>query len=401
MRGTTQDITERKRLEDQLLQAQKLESVGRLAGGVAHDFNNLLTVINGYSELAISRLGPAHPLRNSLEQIRAAGERAAGLTRQLLAFSRRQVLQPRVLDLNDVIVNVEKLIRRLIGEDVELRLLLGRSPGSVRADPGQVEQVIMNLAVNSRDAMPEGGTLTLETAGVRLPDESGKTPDLPPGSYVTLTVRDTGVGMDEQTRSHIFEPFFTTKEAGKGTGLGLATVYGIVRQSGGDVSVESAPGKGAAFTVYLPCTGEGAEVLRAAGTAPPQTGRETVLLVEDEPGVRELVREMLSVLGYTTLEAACGEDALRLFLERGTGIQLLLTDVIMPGMSGRELARRVCAIRPGLKVLFMSGYPDGAIVQHGAPDLGVHLIQKPISLAELGRQVRSALDADSAAGAAV
>nr|MDQ5836403.1 PAS domain S-box protein [Acidobacteriota bacterium] len=359
-----QDLTQQKQLEEQLRQSQKMEAVGRLAGGIAHDFNNLLTAINGYSDLALRRLQAEDPLRKSVEEIRKAGERAAALTRQLLAFSRKQVLQPVVLDLNSVVSDMEKMLRRLIGEDVELRTALAHDLGSIKADPGQVEQVIMNLAVNARDAMPSGGRLTIETANVYLGEEyaARRLTDFTPGPYVVLTVTDTGTGMDDETRERIFEPFFTTKGSGKGTGLGLSTVYGIVRQSGGSVRVSSEVGRGSTFEVYFPRAGEGVQEYRR-GAEPEEVlrGAETVLLAEDEEMVRRLAREVLEVYGYRVLVAANGGAAF-LICERHEGpISLLVTDIVMPEMSGRELAARLAHLRPEMKVLYMSGYTDASV----------------------------------------
>jgi PAS domain S-box-containing protein len=389
------DITERKQLEEQLRHAQKMEAVGQLAGGIAHDFNNLLTAINGYSDLALRRLDPEDPLRRSVEEIRKAGERAAALTRQLLAFSRKQVLQPLVLDLNSVVSDMERMLRRVIGEDVELGTALAHDLGSIKADPGQIEQVIMNLCVNARDAMPQGGRLTIETANVHLGEEHAarRAGDLAPGPYVVLRVTDTGLGMDERTRERIFEPFFTTKGAGKGTGLGLSTVYGIVKQSGGGVSVASEVGRGSTFEVYFPRVGEGAREYRR-GTEPEGElrGTETVLLAEDEEMVRRLTREVLEIYGYRVLVAAGGGAAL-LICERHEGpIALLITDLVMPEMNGRELAARLASLRPEMKVLFMSGYTDASATGQGEFEDGSDFIQKPFTPVALARKVREVLD---------
>jgi two-component system, cell cycle sensor histidine kinase and response regulator CckA len=387
------DITERKQLEEQLRQSQKMEAVGQLAGGIAHDFNNLLTVINGYSDLTLKRLPAEDPLRLNLEEIRKAGERAASLTRQLLAFSRKQVLQPKVLDLNVVVRETEKLLRRLIGEDIELRAALEPRLGSVKADPGQIEQVLMNLAVNARDAMPRGGKLTIGTENAYL-DEGYVAHHIAvaPGRYVMLSVSDTGTGMDEQTQARIFEPFFTTKEAGKGTGLGLSTVYGIVKQSGGHLWVYSEVGRGTTFKVYLPRVDEGArEYGQAPGPVEGLQGTETILLAEDDELVRNMTRIILSDYGYRVLAASNGEAAISI-CERAEGpIHLLLTDVVMPGMSGRELADRIALLRPGVKVLFMSGYTEDAIVHHGVLDEGVNFLQKPFTPDDLARRVKEVL----------
>ncbi len=380
--GTVRDLTEYRRLEEQLRQSQKMEAIGRLAGGVAHDFNNLLTIINGYSQLALERLEDGHRVRRDVIEIHEAGERAAGLTRQLLAFSRRQLLQPQVLDLNTVIARIEKMLRRLIGEDVQLTTDLDRNLRQVKVDAGQIEQVIMNLAVNARDAMPEGGKLTIGTANVQL-DRLG---DLQPGSYVRLSIADTGAGMSAETQAHIFEPFFTTKPKGKGTGLGLSTVYGIVKQSGGEVQVRSEPGRGAIFNIYLPA-------VDAPAAPEPETdsaragGAETVLVVEDEDGVRALTSKILQTAGYTVLEAASAEEAL-VVCDRYTGpIHVMVTDVVMPGLSGRELARRIETLRPRMRVLYISGYTEEAIVQHGVLDAGLEFIQKPFTPKALAAKV--------------
>ncbi|MCH8948133.1 MAG: PAS domain S-box protein, partial [Acidobacteria bacterium] len=397
-----EDITERKRAEEalreseeQFRQAQKMEAVGQLAGGVAHDFNNLLMVMRGYGELMLNRLDANDPLRRNAEEIQKAAERATALTQQLLAFSRKQVLQPKVLDLNAVVTEVEKMLRRLIGEDIELTAVLDLALGPVKADPGQIEQIILNLAVNARDAMPQGGRLTLKTANVTLDQayvrqHMGATP----GPYVLLAVSDTGVGMDAETRSHIFEPFFTTKGAGKGTGLGLSTVYGIVKQSGGTIWVESAPGRGTTFEIYLPLVEETAAngELHRALPAPTPGGTETILVVEDEMSVRKLAAEFLGSNGYRVLEAQDGAEALQVCEEHRAPIHLLLTDVVMPGMSGRELAVRLVGARPEMKVIYVSGYTDDAIVQHGVREEGTVFLQKPFSLDALARTVREALD---------
>jgi two-component system, cell cycle sensor histidine kinase and response regulator CckA len=395
VRGVTIDITERKTLEEQLRQAQKMEAIGQLAGGIAHDFNNLLTAITGYSELTMRRLPAEDPLRQNIEEIKKAGERAAALTRQLLAFSRKQVLQPKVLDLNAVISELEKMLRRLIGEDIGLRTALDSELGSVKADPGQVEQIIMNLVVNARDAMPRGGKLTIETKNVYLDEDYAKNHIAAiPGPYVMLAVSDTGTGMDEQTQARIFEPFFTTKEAGKGTGLGLSTVYGIVKQSGGNIWVYSEVGRGTTFKVYLPRVDEGAqEYKRSTEAEEAIRGVETILLAEDEEMVRKLARQVLEMYGYQVLDAANGGAAL-LICERHTGpIHLLITDVIMPEMSGRELAGRLAQLRPEMKVLYMSGYTDNAIVHQGVLDEDANFIQKPFPTDALARKVREVLDA--------
>ncbi len=381
--------------EAQLRQAQKIEAVGKLAGGVAHDFNNLLTVITGRTELLLSRLRRDHPDRHDLELIEKTAERAAALTQQLLAFSRKQILQPKVLDLNQVVEGLGAMLRRTIGEDIDLRIVPGPDLGRVKADPGQIEQVILNLCVNARDAMPRGGRLTLETANGELDAAFVRRhPGARPGRCVTLAVRDTGCGMDAETLAHVFEPFFTTKERGKGTGLGLSTVYGIVRQHEGYVAVESAPGRGSTFTIHLPRSDHAVEGLEpAAPPAWPRGGSETILLVEDERDVRDLAREIIEMAGYTVL-AANGPGAGLEICERHRGdIDLLLTDVVMPGMSGPELAHRLVAARPRLKVLYMSGYTDDAIVKHGVLDFGTRFLQKPFTAESLARAVRDVLDA--------
>jgi nitrogen-specific signal transduction histidine kinase/CheY-like chemotaxis protein len=388
------DITERRQLEQQLRQAQKMEAIGNLAGGVAHDFNNIVTIITGYSDMLLSRIGPEGPMRRELEQIKKAGDRANSLTRQLLAFSRRQMLQPKVLDLNAVVTNLEPMLQRLIGENIELVIELKRELGQVKADPGQVEQVIMNLAINARDAMPQGGKLLLETDNAVLDEvDARRHLPMPPGSYVHLAVSDTGHGMDAATQSRIFEPFFTTKEQGKGTGLGLSTVYGIVKQSGGYIWVDSEPGQGTTFKIYLP------RVVAPADSVPPDMhwsslpqGMETVLLVEDEPEVRWLVRDMLRHLGYTVLEARHGIEAQVQSIQHPGPIHLLITDVVMPQMSGREIAERVTSEHPETKVLYMSGYTDDAVVRHGVQAAHMAFLQKPFTPEALALKVREVLD---------
>jgi PAS domain S-box-containing protein len=387
------DVTQQRRLEEQLRQAQKLEAVGRLAGGVAHDFNNLLGIITGYTDLAIADVGSQHPGYRRLAEIRKAAERAAALTRQLLAFSRRQVLQPRVLDLNQVLGEVEKMLRRLIGEDIQLVTVFSEDLARVKADAGQMEQVIMNLAVNARDAMPHGGRLILETANATIDEAHARShADARAGEYVMLAVTDTGSGIDPAVLPHIFEPFFTTKEPDKGTGLGLATVYGIVRQSDGHISVYSEPGSGTTFKVYLPRVDAPADA--AAAQRPPAGsvvgGRERILLVEDAASLRELIAEVLRDAGYTVADFARPDEALAF---PGAPCDLLLTDVVMPAMSGRELAQRVRSGHAGVRVLFMSGYTDNAIAQNGILDAGADLLQKPFTTDALLRRVRDVLDA--------
>ena len=393
--GVLKDIGERRRLEEQLRQSQKMEAVGRLAGGIAHDFNNLLTVIAGRAQLILSRLRPEEPIHRDATLVRTTADRAAVLTQQLLAFSRKQVLQPQVLNLNAVVTAMEPMLGRLIGEDIDLAVIPAESLGRVKADPGQIEQVIVNLVVNSRDAMPQGGRLTVETADVELDAAyASRHFSVPPGPYVMLAVSDTGEGMDEQTRSRVFEPFFTTKGPGKGTGLGLATVYGIVKQSGGDIQLYSEPGRGTAFKIYLPRVAQvSAEV---DDTTSPRAavarGDETVLLVEDEPEVRDLAREILEVSGYTVLQACDPLEAV-VMAERHPGpIHLLLTDVIMPRQSGRALVERLRPLRPEMQVLYMSGYTNEAIVRHGVLDPDTLFIQKPFTPDALGHRVRAALD---------
>jgi two-component system, cell cycle sensor histidine kinase and response regulator CckA len=393
------DVTEERSLERQFRQAQKMEAVGRLAGGVAHDFNNALTAISGYSDLLLEDLEPDDPKRADVAEIRAAAQRAAGLTRQLLAFSRKQVLQTRVLDLNDVVRGLDKMLRRLIGEDVRLEIALSETPAVVRADAGQLEQVILNLAVNARDAMPEGGRLTIETANLEFDDAYARDhQEVSRGRYSMLAVSDTGAGMDAEVLSHLFEPFFTTKEAGKGTGLGLATVYGIVKQSGGSIWTYSEPGHGAVFKIYLPHLDEPHEAQESATAGHPAAGgRETVLLVEDDDAVREIVWRALSGRGYTVLRAPGGSAALEVAGAHPEAIDLLLTDLVMPGMTGRELASALSAERPGLRVLFMSGYTDDAVIRHGVLGAGMPYLEKPFTPEPLFRKVRAVLDAPAQA----
>jgi two-component system cell cycle sensor histidine kinase/response regulator CckA len=387
------DVTARRRLEEQFLQAQKMEAVGRLAGGVAHDFNNLLTVIGGYSELIRSRLKPGDPLHSDVDEIRQASARAAALTEQLLAFSRKQVLRPQPLDLGEVVSRLARMLERVIGEDVHLVLDLDAEPVRTVADPHQVEQALLNLAVNARDAMPDGGTLTIQTCTRDLSEPLPRAGfEIAPGRYAVLTVADTGTGMDEGTLSHLFEPFFTTKEQGKGTGLGLSTVYGIVKQSDGYLDVSTAVGEGTTFTIYLPRIEEPAREKREEEVAHRSSGAETVLLVEDESGVRHLVSRMLRSSGYTVLEASDGAEALDLCRTHDGPIDLLLTDVVMPKMYGQELARQVRELLPGLKVLYMSGYSEDLVAARGAFEEGSSYIAKPFRPDDLLRSVRDALD---------
>src|SRR5216117_2818854 len=394
------DVSAQRHLEEQLRQSQKMEAVGQLAGGIAHDFNNLLTAILGSTQLLLHNTPPGDPRREDAEEIRHAGLRAAELTRQLLAFSRRQVLAPKVLDVNAVVANMDRMLRRLLGEDVELVTSLQPAAGTVNADPGQLEQVLLNLAVNARDAMPGGGRLSIGTTRVTLHEEHvERRHRMPAGDYVSLAVADTGVGMDETTQAHLFEPFFTTKEVGKGTGLGLATVYGIVKQSGGYIWVYSEPAHGTTVKVYLPRVPGVAEA-PAPASEPQQVrgGDETVLLVEDAAPVRTLARRSLEARGYRVLDAADGPSALELSARHAGGIDILVTDVVMPGMSGRELAERLAPARPSMKVLYTSGYTDDAMVRQGVLNAGVAFLQKPFVPDTLARKVREVLDGEQGAG---
>jgi two-component system, cell cycle sensor histidine kinase and response regulator CckA len=398
--GVARDVSERRRAEEeraalaeQLRQSQKMEAIGQLAGGIAHDFNNLLTAITGYGDLALGRLDAGSPVRRNVEEMKRAGERAAVLTRQLLAFSRKQVLQPKVLDLNDVVCDLERMLGRVLGEHVELVTALAADLGRTRADPGQIEQVVMNLAINARDAMPTGGKLTLSTENVEL-DELFVTRHhgAVAGQYVMLAVSDTGEGMDRKTLERVFDPFFTTKPQGQGTGLGLSTVYGIVKQTGGQIWAYAEPGQGATFKVYLPRVWERAAERAERAAAPRLLGTETVLLVEDEAIVRDLVHEMLETAGYRVLEAPSGADAIAIAAAYKEPIDLLVTDVVMPAMSGQELAARLLAERPELRVLFTSGYTEDAITSHGVLAPGTAFAEKPFTAAELGQKVRDLLD---------
>ncbi len=388
------DLTEQRRLEEQLRQAQKMEAIGQLAGGIAHDFNNLLTIINGYSEVLLGRLKPGDPAQDCAAQVKRAGERAACLTRQLLAFSRKQTLQVQDLDLNVLVHNVEKMLRRLIGEHIETVVRENPLPGLVKADPSQIEQVLFNLAVNARDAMPEGGILTLAISNVDLDDTwAQRQPEAAPGPYVQLTVQDTGCGMDAATKAHLFEPFFTTKEVGKGTGLGLATVYGIVKQSGGHIEVESELGQGTTFRVYLPrLAGKRLDCAEPEKRSHVPYGKETVLVVEDEDGVRRFLQDSLQLNGYHVLEARSGKDALKLCAEHKGGIDLLLTDVIMPQMNGRQLAEHALALQPDLSVLYISGYTDHVLDDQGVVAPDIELLHKPVLPRALAHKVREVLD---------
>jgi PAS domain S-box-containing protein len=392
------DITERVALEERLRQSQKMEAVGRLAGGVAHDFNNLLTVILGYSQILADGL-PAGRLADSTSQIKSAADRAAGITRQLLAFSRKTVLSPRIIDLNDIMLNLDSLLRRLIGEDIEVLTVPARDLGSVKADPGQIEQVIMNLALNSRDAMPQGGKLTLETANVQLDEKyAGEHQPISAGNYVMLAVSDTGLGMSPEVQARVFEPFFTTKEVGKGTGLGLSMVYGIVKQSGGYIWVYSEPGSGTTFKIYLPRVDQPAESAGAdKRPSSVQRGTETILLVEDDPQLRQLSSSVLAHCGYKVLAASSPEEGLEVCRANHQEIRLLVTDVVMPRMNGRQLAEQVLKISPQTRVLYISGYTNNAIVHYGVLDPGLWFLPKPFTLSALIAKVREVLDASATA----
>ncbi len=394
--ATFRDVTDREALAERLQQSRKMEAVGLLAGGIAHDFNNLLTAINGYAALGLDRVHREDPLGEYFREIGRAGERAASLTRQLLAFSRKQVLQPRVVDLNQTISALERMLRRLIGEDIVLTTSLDPALWRVVADPSQIEQVLLNLALNARDAMPRGGRLTFTTRNVVLDEASERLHlDAAPGPHVVVAVDDTGCGMDSSTMAHIFDPFFTTKEVGKGTGLGLATVYGIVRQSGGSIAVRSEVDAGATFEIYLPRAEEADAVVSEKAIDDPVRslrGTETVLIAEDELLVRTLARQILEALGYTVIEAASGDAALAVYESHHGHIDLLLTDVVMPGMSGPDLVERLRGVLPSLRVIYMSGYADDALARHGVLDGGTVLLHKPFSPDVLLRCVRRVLD---------
>jgi PAS domain S-box-containing protein len=392
--GMIEDITVRKQLESQLRQAQKLESVGRLTGGIAHDFNNMLTAINGYSDLTLRKLETGNPLRGNIEEIKKAGERSAQLTHQLLAFSRQQILQPKILDLNETIHETSKMLQRLIGEDIELQLVLNSKISRIEVDPGQLTQVIMNLTVNARDALPDGGSITIQTDNVYLDEKFIQShPSMQTGNYVMLSVSDTGTGMDEETQHQIFEPFFTTKREGEGTGLGLATVYGIVSQSGGYIWVESELGQGTTFLIYFPSVVEETKTEEAMDIDyNSHSGTETILVVEDEPMVRSLTRQILEECGYQVIEAGSGKEALEICEQSDCQIDLLMTDLVMPGMSGRELAEKLKTILPQLKVLFTSGYTDDAIIKHGISETKQNFIQKPFIFEGLSKKVRDVID---------
>ena len=387
------EIAERQKLEEQLRHTQKMEAIGTLSGGIAHDFNNLLTVIRGYARMVLDRVESDPELRADVEQIDEAGARAAALTSQLLAFSRRQVLQPRTIHMQDLVKDLEKMLRRLIGEHIELVTRSQEGLGAVKADPGQIEQVIMNLVVNARDAMPRGGQLVLETGSVRLDENYARTHlDVAPGHYVMLAVYDTGIGMDAETQAHIFEPFFTTKDRSRGTGLGLSMVYGIVKQSGGSIAVESEKGVGTTFRIYLPCVSEKRDQDSRSYPVPVRRGSESILLVEDDEQVRDLTHAMLKRCGYNVHVARNGAEAINFCTTHRGTLDLLLTDVVMPGLSGRELAAQLVEHRPELKVLYMSGYTDDAIGTHGVLDEGTVLLQKPFTSATLAERVRALLD---------
>jgi len=390
--GVVVDITEQKQLEGQLRQAVKMEGIGRLAGGIAHDFNNLLTVIGGRTYLMLGQLPADDPTRRDVHLIEETVRRAAGLTRQLLAFSRNQVLTPAVLDVNEVVSGMKSLLARLLGEDVSLRIVEDPSAGRVTADPGQLEQVIVNLAINARDAMPAGGRLTIET-GNAVVDHAymQQRVDFSPGLYVVLTVSDSGTGMDAATSARIFEPFFTTKEPGKGTGLGLSTAYGIVKQSNGHITVYSEPGRGTTFRIYLPRTDADVAAASTKVDVAPR-GTETVLLVEDDANIRELARELLEISGYTVLESVDVQDAVRIAESHQGDIHLLITDVVMPEMGGHVLANAVARCRPNIKVLYMSGYTDEAVIRHGVINPGTAFLQKPFTAGTLSRKVREVLN---------
>jgi signal transduction histidine kinase len=389
------DTTEHQRLEEQLRQAQKMEAVGRLAGGIAHDFNNLLCIITGYTALVSDGLPPGDSSGEFLAEVTKAAERATALTRQLLAFSRKQMLVPRVLNLNTLLADLDKMLRPLLGEDVDLSLSLGEGLHPIKADQNQIEQILMNLAVNARDAMPRGGRLSIATANVALDAEALRdSPGIAPGDFIRLEVSDTGCGMDREVMGHLFEPFFTTKAQGKGTGLGLATVFGIVKQSGGHIQVKSAPGQGTTFRIYLPAfqQPESAESAAPAASATPRGGEETLLIVEDEDGLRSLAIHTLRQRGYHILEASDGEEALEVSRRYAKPIHLLVSDVVMPRLSGRDLAARLVVERPDLKILFMSGFTDSALFRHGILSGEVECLLKPFAPKDLAQKVREVLD---------
>jgi signal transduction histidine kinase/ActR/RegA family two-component response regulator len=398
VQGIARDVTERKMLQTQLHQAQKMETVGRLAGGIAHDFNNLLTVILGKADLALMQLKDSSGnLLIDIEVIRNAAEKAAAMTQQILAFSRKQVLQPRIVDLNTIVINISKILKRLISENIELETSLAEGLGRVSADPSRIEQVIMNLAVNARDAMPEGGKLTIETANANLDTNySRQHLNARPGRYVMLAVSDNGVGINNEVLKHIFEPFYTTKESGRGTGLGLATVYGIVKQSGGYIWVYSEENVGTTFKIYLPLVDEPQKMtLPSQSAAQLSEGNETILLVEDDDSIRAIVKEMMILMGYKVIDAPNGIKALKIAQETTEPIDLVITDVIMPGMSGRQLAEQLKRLNEEIKVLYMTGYSDEAIVRHGILEQGLESLQKPFTFESLSFKIREMLDYDS------
>lgn len=393
--SVSRDITERLILEEQLRQSQKMEAIGRLAGGIAHDFNNILTVIIGHSELLLNVLPSTSPLYTSTDEIKKAGDRAISLVRQLLAFSRKQILEPKVININMVIANLEKMLKRLIGEDILLETILSQSINAIKADPGQIEQVLINLAVNARDAMPSGGKLTIETSAVDLTKDSTKLYDLiPSGSYILITIKDTGLGMDQETLSHLFEPFFTTKEQGKGTGLGLSTVYGIIKQSGGYIFADSEPKKGTTFKLYFPeIDGEPEDInIEHFNAIEPSKGEETILIIEDEDGVRSLITEILQRQGYNVLQVPDGSQAIELSKLYPGQIDLILTDVVVPGISGREAIKHIMPMQPNAKILYMSGYSDDAIKHHGVIEPETSFIQKPFTRTMLVQKIIDVLN---------
>ncbi|MBW2711866.1 MAG: response regulator, partial [Deltaproteobacteria bacterium] len=387
------DLADRKKLETQLQQAQKMEAIGTLAGGVAHDFNNLLASILGNSELALAKIDLDDPLHEEIEEIKNAGQRAAALTRQLLIFSRKQIIQPRILNLNEIISDIKKMLVRMIEEHIELKMNYAPDLQSVNIDPTQIEQVVFNLAANARDAMPSGGTLTIETENLELNEKHFQRPliDKEPGPYIKLSIRDNGVGMDEETQTHIFEPFFTTKEIGKGTGLGMSTVYGIVKQNGGFIQVDSEKGRGTTFEIYLPAV-EGSTEPKTMPSHEVSPGSESVLVVEDDHSLRKLVCNILEKYGYQVQEAPNGEEALKVIAENEKPIHLLVTDVIMPGMGGRMLAERLQSQQPDIKVLFMSGYMDQTISHQDLSAAELNFIEKPFSPQKLANKIREILD---------
>jgi len=393
------DVTERRRLETRVHQTQRLEAIGRLAGGIAHDFNNILSAIHGFASIVHGELADRDPLRGDVQEILKAVERAANLTRQLLAFGRRQVLQPKVIDVASYVRDLERMIRRIVGEDIEIVVRVDEGAVTAKADPGQLEQVLINLVVNARDAMPTGGRITIEASNVVVGDEdSRESAELAPGSYVMLSVSDTGIGMSKKVQDHIFEPFFTTKESGQGSGLGLSTVFGIVKQSGGHIFVESDPGHGSTFRIYFPASRERpTRVITSASLAPVKlSGAETILLVEDENAVRSFVARALRQQGYQVLDASNGGEALMIAEQHPGIIHLLLTDVIMPRVSGKQLAERLRTLRADLRVLYMSGYAEEIIAPHGVLEPGAAFIEKPLTAEALGRKVREVLDAGAA-----